>query len=72
MPRLSLKYPNGRSHDLEYDGPVRFHVGREFELYGRRWRVSQIQRPRHQAGRVVDCVPLTGSPLTRSARSTTA
>lgn len=70
MPRISLDYPNGRSHVLDYEGPQRFHVGHEFELYGRRWRVSEIKRVRDtRAGgfnRVVACVPLTGSALRRS------
>lgn len=67
MPRLCLNYPNGRSHVLEYEGPQEFHVGSEFELYGRRWRVSYIDRPRDSRFRnarpVVTCVPLTGSAL---------
>ena len=44
--RLSLNYPNGRSHVVEYEGPEEFRVGQEFELYGRRWRVAKIKRPR--------------------------
>lgn len=69
VPRISLDYPNGRSHLLDYEGPQRFHVGQEFELYGRRWRVSEVKRVRDtRAGgfnRVIACVPLTGSALLR-------
>jgi hypothetical protein len=65
--RLSLRYPNGRSHDLDYDGPQRFHVGHEFDLYGRRWRVIEMRRARagrrEEGPRIVTCVPLTGSAL---------
>jgi hypothetical protein len=69
MLRLSLRYPNGRSHDIAYEGPERFQVGQEFELHGRRWRVAEIKRSRDtrfaSSGRVVTCVPLTGSALVR-------
>jgi hypothetical protein len=68
--RLSLRYSKGRSHDFDYHGPERFHVGQEFELYGRRWGVSAITPPRSsrfgESCRVVSCVPLTGSALPRS------
>lgn len=71
MPHLSLDYPNGRSHLIDYQGPQRFHVGQEFELYGRRWRVSEIKRPRERRGvespRVISCVALTGSALVRES-----
>jgi hypothetical protein len=67
VPRLSLNYPNGRTHVLDYDGPETFHVGTEFELYGRRWRVSYIERPRDSryqgTQRLLTCIPLTGSAL---------
>jgi uncharacterized Zn finger protein len=66
--RLSLNYPNGRSHVVEYEGPEEFRVGQEFELYGRRWRVAKIKRPRARGVNsycVVSCVPITGSALRR-------
>ncbi|HET7136757.1 MAG TPA: hypothetical protein VFI04_00235 [Gaiellaceae bacterium] len=70
MLRLSLRYPNGRSHDITYEGPERFQVGQEFDLHGRRWRVVEIKRPRETrfgtSGRVVTCVPLTESALRRA------
>jgi len=36
--RVSLLYPNGRTHEetIERDTPL--ERGEEFELYGRRWR----------------------------------
>lgn len=76
MPRLSLNYPNGRAHLLDYEGPQEFHVGTEFELYGRRWRVSYIDRPRgsrfHETRAVVTCIPLTGSALGSNGRGDAA
>src|SRR5690242_5555749 len=33
--RLSLRYPNGRVHEVALDEPLK--PGQEFELYGRRW-----------------------------------
>jgi hypothetical protein len=61
--RLSLRYPNGRTHQCDYEGARRFHVGHEFELYGRRWRITDIGRPRgarrDESTRVATCVPLT-------------
>jgi hypothetical protein len=72
VPRLSLRYPNGRSHVLDYDGPLQFRVGGEFELYGRRWRVNRIQQPNgsrfREPVRVVHCVSLTDSALRRQSR----
>ena len=68
MFRLSLKYPNGRSHHLDYEGPRRFRVGSEFEMFGRRWRVNDIRAPKTrlgESGRVVSCEPLTDSPSDR-------
>ena len=68
MFRLSLKYPNGRSHHLDYEGPRRFRVGSEFEMFGRRWRVNDIRAPKTrlgESGRVVTCEPLTQSPSTQ-------
>jgi hypothetical protein len=69
--RLSLDYPNGRSHVIDHHGPQRFHVGQEFELYGRRWRIAAITRPRPKRGvespRVISCVPLTESALVRDS-----
>jgi hypothetical protein len=35
--RLSLRYPNGRVHEVALDEPLK--PGQEFELYGRRWVV---------------------------------
>lgn len=69
MPRLSLNYPNGRMHVLDYDGPQEFRVGTEFELYGRRWRVSYIERPRNSRFQdtrsIITCIPLTASVFSR-------
>ena len=49
MPRLALEYPNGRTHELDYNGPFRCHAGDEFELYGRRWRVVGRRLPPRNA-----------------------
>lgn len=69
MPHLSLNYPNGRTHVVDYNGPEDLRVGTELELYGRRWRVSYIDRPRDSRFRetlaVIKCIPLTDSALSR-------
>ena len=61
--RLNLRYPNGRVHQLDYEGRERFHVGQEFEMYGRRWRVAYVGhsgRGRRDAeSQLVTCLPLT-------------
>jgi hypothetical protein len=36
MPRLWLDYPNGRHHEIDYRGDLKFEVGDEFEMHGRR------------------------------------
>ena len=67
MPRLLLEYPNGRIHNVSYEGALP-EVGAAFELYGRRWRVVAHQRPRNApkgVEPVLLCRPLTASPLSR-------
>lgn len=64
--RLSLEYPNGRSHLIDYDGDLRFKPGDTFELHGRTWRVTgEAPRSRYTATRTVVCRPITASPLTK-------
>lgn len=66
MPRLLLEYPNGRAHEVEFDGKQRFNRGDEFDLYGRRWQVVSRGRsrgPRHKYTNAIVCRPLTASPL---------
>jgi len=44
--RLSLRYPNGRSHEVALDQIL--EPGQEFELYGRRWVVvGRLPGPRN-------------------------
>ena len=71
MLRLSLEYPNGRTHELDYEGPARLHPGDEFNLYGRRWRVEGRRPTRHAlkgAPAVVVCSSLTERAQTTADR----
>lgn len=49
--RITLEYPNRRTHETTVDGPL--EPGTEFELHGRRWRaVGPVPLPRnHVRGR---------------------
>jgi hypothetical protein len=54
---VTLRYPNGRTHDATLDRELR--PGDQFELYGRRWVAvnSRQGRTRTNAVRRVLCVP---------------
>jgi hypothetical protein len=73
MPRLWLDYPNGRHHEIDYRGDLKFEVGDEFEMHGRRWRVERIEQPRDirvgGTSGVIRCSPLTESALRGSAET---
>ena len=62
MVRLSLQYPNGRTHSVDWDDEtMRLAPGKEFELYGRRWRVighDERRRPKTPKD-VLICTSLT-------------
>jgi hypothetical protein len=67
MATVSLRYPNGRTHEVELDDALA--PGAEFDMFGRRWRVlgheehhSFPMRYRHE--NPIVCVPLSPSPLT--------
>jgi hypothetical protein len=51
--RITLQYPNGRTHEatVERDGPL--EIGDEFQMHGRHWQaVARTARPgRLQLGR---------------------
>jgi hypothetical protein len=40
---LSLQYPNGRTHDVEW--PEDLKPGQEFEMYGHQWKVVGVSLP---------------------------
>ena len=42
---VAFEYPNGRKHVRPVTLPRELAVGDEFEMFGRRWRVSRIHRP---------------------------
>jgi hypothetical protein len=69
MPKVVLEYPNGRRHEIDFDGDRRLDVGDSFELYGRRWRVMSIVTPRRAGGRryvdtnAIVCRPITAASL---------
>lgn len=73
MPRLVLTYPNGRTHEVDYEGDGRFDAGSVFELYGRTWRVTGLTSRRGYGSQRIDnvvvCRPLTASPLPRSTQA---
>jgi hypothetical protein len=48
--RISLQYPNGRTHEetIERDAPL--EPGDEFELYGHRWRAIRLIQPGISSG----------------------
>ncbi len=75
MTRLSLDYGNGRTHETEFVGDLPFNPGDEFDLYGRRWRVTGYGLPRTQrygAPTMAICEPMTPSPLKRAYSKTGA
>jgi len=37
--RVSLRYPDGKTHETTISMPNLMHPGREFTAFGRRWRV---------------------------------
>jgi len=37
--RVSLRYPDGRTHETTISLENHMHPGREFRAFGRRWRV---------------------------------
>ena len=66
MVLIALRYPNGRTHEVELDTVLA--PGDEFDLYGRRWRVlgQSPRRPRGTRYRrpiPIACVAVTPSPL---------
>jgi hypothetical protein len=66
MALLALRYPNGRTHEVEL--ATELEAGDEFDLYGRRWRVvgraaATDRRLRYRDSTPVVCRPLTPSPL---------
>lgn len=70
MPKIVLEYPNGRRHEIDFDGEQRLGVGDSFDLHGRRWRVMSVAGPRQAGSRryhntdAIVCRPITASPLT--------
>ncbi len=65
MVRLSLQYPNGRSHSVEWaDETTKLAPGTEFELYGRRWRVigPDTRRRPHTPKDVLICEAIGVAP----------
>jgi hypothetical protein len=72
VPKVLLEYPNGRRHEIDFDSEQPLDVGDSFELYGRRWRVMSVVRPRRAGERryhdtnAIVCRPITtSSPLAR-------
>ncbi|HEY2778627.1 MAG TPA: hypothetical protein VGI77_12070 [Gaiellaceae bacterium] len=68
MPRLSLTYPNGRTHEVDSDVAQRFDLGDEFDLYGRRWLVVSTEtaggtRYGRRTPGLIGCRALTASTL---------
>jgi hypothetical protein len=49
--RISLQYPNGRTHTTSLFGETELQPGEEFELHGRRWRVLGPPARRRRSGR---------------------
>jgi uncharacterized Zn finger protein len=74
--KVVLEYPNGRRHEIEFDGEERLEVGDSFDLYGRRWRVTSVASPRRPGSRrylatdAIICRPITNSPLTEAKPGT--
>jgi hypothetical protein len=49
---VSLRYPNGRSHDAVLRGAGALRPGDEFDLHGRHWRaVGPVPVGRHRLDR---------------------
>jgi hypothetical protein len=71
--KVVLEYPNGRRHEIDFDGEQRLEVGDSFERYGRRWRVMSVASPRKAGSRryldndAIVCRPITSSPVRREA-----
>ena len=69
VPKVLLEYPNGRRHEIDFDGDQRLDVGDAFDLHGRRWRVMSVPDPRKSDRRryrdtnAIVCRPITASPL---------
>ena len=42
---ITLRYPNGRTHEADIATTVPLRPGVEFELYGRRWRALERAVP---------------------------
>ena len=49
--RLTLKYPNGRSHQEIISDELRLTPGCDFRLHGHRWRAVAWSRPRSRYDR---------------------
>lgn len=67
---MTLEYPNGRRHEIDFDSDQPLDVGAVFDLYGRRWRVVSVLSPRKAGSRryldtnAIVCRPTTPtSPL---------
>ncbi|HZQ02530.1 MAG TPA: hypothetical protein VFA88_00760 [Gaiellaceae bacterium] len=41
--RVSLRYPDGRTHETTISVESHMHPGREFAAFGRRWRVVDAE-----------------------------
>jgi hypothetical protein len=58
---VALEYPNGREHMCTIKTAHELSPGAEFDMFGRAWRVSHVQRPpsrRRPEESYLVCVPV--------------